>query len=133
MTSEQLSALNRLVKSNKSDLKSKNALAIVAAVLKIIFYVAVFLGTVIFIVWSSAYVGATLWAWFIIPTFGLPVISMPVAFGIALLVRFWTYQPAPNFAADVLRPSRFLDTIVLLATPWFVLLVGYICKVYFLA
>jgi len=32
------------------------------------------------------------WAWFIIPTFGLPVLSMPAAIGICLIVAFLTHQ-----------------------------------------
>lgn len=34
----------------------------------------------------QAYVFATLWGWFVVTTFDLPALSVPVAFGILLLV-----------------------------------------------
>lgn len=36
------------------------------------------------------FVLATLWAWFIVTTFGAPVLTIPVALGIYLLIRFIT-------------------------------------------
>lgn len=38
-------------------------------------------------IWSG-YVLSVLWGWFIVPTFELPALSVPVAIGVALTVRF---------------------------------------------
>jgi len=42
---------------------------------------------------------AKLWAWFIVPSFGLPLLSIPVAMGVALVVTYLTYQ-VPNSKSD---------------------------------
>jgi len=39
------------------------------------------------ILWTG-YVLAVLWGWFVVPTFGLPALSIPAAFGIALIASF---------------------------------------------
>lgn len=38
----------------------------------------------------------TMWAWFIVPTFGLPALSIPVAIGICLIMAFLTHQIPPK-------------------------------------
>jgi Na+(H+)/acetate symporter ActP len=40
-------------------------------------------------IWSG-YVLSILWGWFIVPTFGLPMLSIPVAIGLALIVSYLT-------------------------------------------
>ncbi len=37
-----------------------------------------------------------LWGWFMVPTFGLPVISLVQATGIALVIRFLTQRHIPR-------------------------------------
>lgn len=50
-------------------------------------------------IWSG-FVLCKLWAWFIIPTFGLPALSVGVAIGIALLINYLTAQPLSNSKQD---------------------------------
>lgn len=42
-------------------------------------------------IWSG-YVLSILWGWFIVPTFGLPMLSIPAAIGVALIAGFLTKQ-----------------------------------------
>lgn len=46
-----------------------------------------------------------LWAWFIIPTFGLPALSIPVAIGICLIGGFLTRQQLEQQGGDALDES----------------------------
>ena len=46
-------------------------------------------------VWRG-YVFSVLWGWFIVPIFGLPVLTIPVAIGVAMVVSFLTYQYQHN-------------------------------------
>lgn len=41
----------------------------------------------------------TLWAWFVVPTFGLPELSIPVAIGIALIVSLLAHQQTVKFGS----------------------------------
>jgi hypothetical protein len=61
----------------------------VAALITIL--VAGFVSTVLCSVWTG-YVLSTLWAWFIVASFGVPMISVPVAMGINLIARLLTYK-----------------------------------------
>lgn len=36
----------------------------------------------------SGYVLSVLWGWFIVPTFGLPLLTIPVAIGVMLVVAY---------------------------------------------
>lgn len=42
-------------------------------------------------VWSG-YILSVLWAWFIVPTFHLPFISIPLSIGIGVVVRILVWQ-----------------------------------------
>jgi len=43
-------------------------------------------------IFLKAFVTAKLWAWFIVPTFAAPQISLPVAYGISIISVLLTYQ-----------------------------------------
>jgi hypothetical protein len=40
----------------------------------------------------EGFVLTKLWAWFVVPTFGLPMLTVPVAIGICLIAAFLTHQ-----------------------------------------
>lgn len=42
-------------------------------------------------IWRG-YVLSILWAWFMVPTFGLPALSLAAAIGVAMVISFLTYQ-----------------------------------------
>lgn len=45
----------------------------------------------LFAVWRS-FVATKLWAWFVVSTFGLPALSMPAAYGVALAAAMFVPQ-----------------------------------------
>jgi hypothetical protein len=49
----------------------------------------------------NGYIFSILWEWFIVSTFNLPVLSIPVAIGISLVIRFFihrSYKSSTEFA-----------------------------------
>ena len=46
-------------------------------------------------VWSG-YVLSVMWGWFIVPTFGLPALSIPTAIGVAMVAGMLAKQYIPN-------------------------------------
>lgn len=40
----------------------------------------------------EGFVLSKMWGWFLVPTFGLPAITIPVAIGICLIAAFLTHQ-----------------------------------------
>ena len=40
-------------------------------------------------IWSG-YVLSVLWSWFMVPAFGLPTLSIPLAIGIAIIISYMT-------------------------------------------
>lgn len=43
------------------------------------------------VMWSG-FALSKLWAWFLVPAFGVPPLSIPAAIGLALVVSYMTYQ-----------------------------------------
>lgn len=72
------------------------------------------------------WVFSVLWAWFAVPVFGLPVISVPAAIGLAAIVSMLTSHQAPE-NKDGDRWAKFGG---ILLGPAIVLLVGWIAKQY---
>jgi len=70
------------------------------------------------------FVGKTLWGWFVVPTFGLPMLTLPVAIGLGLTISFW--------AVNVNVQPRYKEIVELIAIsatrPAVALLVGWIVK-----
>jgi len=64
-----------------------------------------------------------LWAWFIVPTFGLPSLSIPVAIGIGLMMTFLTYKYFPKEEGKdiyISVVSEFLVPFLALVLGWMV-------------
>lgn len=57
----------------------------------IIFLIVGVLGTAVTITWEG-FVLTKLWAWFVVPTFGLPMLTIPIAIGICIIAAFLTHQ-----------------------------------------
>lgn len=74
----------------------------------------------------SGYVLSILWAWFIIGTFGLPVLTIPVAMGIMVVVSYLTKQP--NFANEDKEDYLKRTNILAIVKPLGTLAVGWIIK-----
>lgn len=56
--------------------------------------------TAISALWGGIVLKA-LWAWFVVPTFGLPDLSLPIAIGVGLVVSFLTHQYVPTKDEDL--------------------------------
>jgi hypothetical protein len=81
----------------------------------------------------NGYVLCVLWGWFIVPTFGLPRLSIPAALGVALVASVLTYQghhsDTDEDAAEGRRPAaqKYLSPIFeSILRPLVLLLYGYI-------
>lgn len=51
-------------------------------------------------IWGGIVLKA-LWAWFVVPTFGLPDLSLRVAIGVGLVASFLTHQYVPTKDEDL--------------------------------
>lgn len=74
----------------------------------------------------SGYVLSVLWAWFIVSTFGLPLLTIPVAIGIMLVVGYLTKQA--NFANEDKEDYTKRMNILAIVKPLGALAVGYVIK-----
>lgn len=80
----------------------------------------------IILILFNAWVLTKLWLWFMVPGFGLPTISYPLAIGLALVVNF--LKPGPvDYAKehDSTPASRFWQ---ILAHPFVTLALGWIAS-----
>lgn len=83
--------------------------------------------------WANAFVATYLWLWFVAPTFGLVPLTLPIAFGISLLIGFWTYQYNPWKGEDERdSTAKMIDLLAILFRPWFCLLLGWVCHYFFM-
>ncbi len=81
----------------------------------------------------TGFVGMKLWAWFVVPIFGLPTLSIVQAWGIALLIGLWTHQLHATTNKDEREPSqKYATAIMAILSPWIILFFGWIGKVLFL-
>lgn len=77
------------------------------------------------IVWKG-YVLTILWAWFIVPIFGLAAITIPQAIGLALIILFVTPTPSSSKSKDEFSTRVALAIFLPFMLPAFVLLIGWI-------
>jgi len=61
-------------------------------IMKYLLLIPVFIITYILSVILYGWVFSILWSWFIVPLFSLPVLSVPEAIGIAMIIKMITYQ-----------------------------------------
>ena len=74
----------------------------------------------------SGYVLSTLWAWFIASTFGLPLLTIPVAIGVMLVVSYLTKQADFNNSDREDYQKRV--NVMMIVKPLCTLAVGWIIK-----
>ena len=94
-------------------------------------YAVAFISVIVLSSIWSGYALSVLWAWFIVPAFGLPKLSIPLAIGLALIVSYLTHQ-LDNREKDNRTASEVL--VAGIATsfvkPLIVLLTGWVVKLY---
>src|SRR6266404_2677862 len=72
----------------------------------------------------SAFVGAHLWLWFVVPVFGVSPLTFPQAFGLSLLLNYWTHQHFSQHIRDERKwKEKMPETLGLLSRPWWILAV----------
>lgn len=81
-------------------------------------------------IWSG-YVLTLLWAWFVVPTFGLPPLALAPAIGLAVVAGYLTHQYTPKAAPPAGdgkwdETGRAIGSMAL--RPALALLVGWIVK-----
>jgi hypothetical protein len=82
-------------------------------------------GLVVISAVTRGFVLTKLWLWFIVPTFGLPKLSIPIAIGLALVVGLLT-EHSNQHKDDRETSDKVAAIIGSLLTPFLVLLCGYI-------
>ena len=93
-------------------------------------YLAVIAFLFVIVAFSAAlngFVLTKLWAWFIVPTFGLPALSIPVAIGIALIVGRLV-PPIKNKEEE--KKSFNVAMMEVIAPPFAALLIGWIVTLF---
>lgn len=76
----------------------------------------------------SGYVLSILWGWFITATFGLPLLTIPVAIGVMLVVSYLTKQSDFNNSDREDYQKRI--NVVMIVKPLAALVVGYVIKMF---
>lgn len=85
-------------------------------------------GLAALITWR-AYVLSVLWAWFVVSTFGLPLLSVPVAAGILVIMAFTTKQKPLENEFDV-KPEPVEAAVTSFAIPLAALGIGWLIKLW---
>ncbi len=83
-------------------------------------------------IWAGGFVGMKLWAWFVVPIFGVKALTLYQAAGLATIVGFFTHQhhlgPKPeDNRTTALKVAEFIG---ILCYPFMVLFVGWIIKTF---
>lgn len=65
--------------------------------MKILLYVVIMIAFSIGLLVPAAILNgwalSTIWGWFVVPTFGVPALSIPTAIGISIVLSLLTHQP----------------------------------------
>jgi len=115
-------------------MKNNTGSNIAGIILGVIIMGIIVIPLMVYSIWAYAFVGAQLWEWFVVSTFGLDPISTAQAWGVSLLLSLWTCSHYTCKSKDEREHSEKIAELVgLLTKPWFYFLLGWICYHYFLA
>jgi len=100
-----------------------------------LFLVILVFGTFWVVVLSTLFNGwvlSILWGWFMVPTFGLPTLSMPQAMGIALVVSYLTYHynGVPAQEKEKTKAEKIISVSMPILRPLFTLGFGWVIHQY---
>lgn len=83
--------------------------------------------------WAGAFVVTHLWAWYIMPAFGLGALKMIHAYGLTLLVSYITYRHTNLTIKDERETyEKVIEFVILLLYPWMILGLGWLGVVIFM-
>lgn len=78
----------------------------------------------------GAFVFTKLWIWFVVPLFGLPVLTLAQAYGLMLIVNF--LKPLPKTDKSATKEEKIANAATILLSPLVILGIGYFVKSFFL-
>lgn len=79
----------------------------------------------------NGYVLSILWGWFMVPTFGLPVLSVAPAIGVALIVSYLTYQSIDTQEKDEDSTTKLVkSSIMVFIRAALALFIGWIIQMF---
>ena len=78
----------------------------------------------------SGYALSVLWSWFIVPTFGLPAISIPVAIGISIIVGYMSRSVTEKDEDESFGDIMTKGIITAITKPAMALLIGYVVHLF---
>lgn len=91
----------------------------------------VVVGTTVLAALIEGYVVSTVWGWVVVPTFGLPALTIPIAFMLSALIGLMAFTPSVSkVPGEDLSWGKFASNLFL--RPGLVLLSGWIVKTYFM-
>lgn len=95
--------------------------------------VIIFVPLLIYSVFVSGFVISSLWAWFVVPLFDVPALTLLQAAGLGLLVMYMSNPPKwdKKLSCEEQDTKHTVAQLAgVLLQPWFTLLVGYIIHVF---
>lgn len=114
---------------NSSDSLSNGMLAIFAVIGIFLLMGVLFL----YGAWAGAFVATHLWTWYVMPAFGVGSLKMIHAFGISLLVNYWTYHHRSRYTKDERETGeKVVEVLLLMCYPWLVLFLGWLGVAFFM-
>ena len=98
--------------------------------MKALGYFTAFIVTVIFSSIWSGYVLSLLWSWFMVPAFNLPQLSIPLAIGMAIIVRYMTDHIISDKDSRPASEILVLGIVYGFGRPLLALITGWIVRFY---
>tara|TARA_Y100000034_G_scaffold48390_1_gene59756 strand:+ start:7165 stop:7476 length:312 start_codon:yes stop_codon:yes gene_type:complete len=87
------------------------------------------LGMIISLSIIHGWVLTYLWAWFVVPIFSVPELTIAQAMGLSLIIGMWTYNPqATQQQEDEDKYKALARFVAICLRPFIVLFIGYIIK-----
>ena len=83
-------------------------------------------GSVVALALLRGWVLSILWGWFVVPTFNLPQLSIPIAIGLALVVGFLAHQSIDVKSPERTGAEKWAHIAMFFVSPLLSLLFGYI-------
>lgn len=118
---DRLRELNKYKNQPEGSLSSKLLGGLVGLIIAVLIVTPV----MIYGIFANGFVATRLWAWFVVPVFHAPPLSILYAAGIMLLVRLFIHDlsgPKPPEENE----NKWLRILVVILAPWFFLLTGYL-------
>jgi putative Mn2+ efflux pump MntP len=98
--------------------------------MKIIGYISTTIILMVYAAMLNGWALAKLWSWFIVQTFNLPVLSIPAAIGLSMVVGYLTHQMSDKKNEDEYWETLVKGGVAATVKPIFALLFGAIVKLW---